>query len=242
MRIKNMSDDTPNNNVISFRSKNESSSPNKPPPMLDIPPASKILCGLLLFVHVALWALSETIMPYAKDMAISIGGFVPARWTGELPFTWWTPLSSILFSFLHVDWMHIGVNLVMLVAIGSGLEKNTNSRTFLLVYILSTLFSVAAHFALSPFSTMPIIGASGGVNGLFGAALYMMRPADSHEENSIIPRSMIPVVLVWVGLTVLTGLMGSPNGSPVAWIAHIGGFFAGLGIMIHLSRKQSRKQ
>lgn len=222
-----MSDD----NIIHFKPKTEKNpEPNrKPPPMLNIPLVTKILAGTFILVQIIIIGLSYTILPDAENYAVLFAGLVPASWTGATPFLPWTPFTIILFSFVHGGWLHLGVNVLMLVSIGSGLEKSIGVKKYMLIYVGGTIFAALSHIAFAPFSTMPIVGASGGISALFGAMLYMMR-TDSYGRTTPI----LPIIIVWVGISAIGGYLGAPNGSPVAWIAHIGGFLSGIGIMMML--------
>ena len=42
--------------------------------------------------------------------------------------------------------------------------------------------------------------------------------------------SIMPFVIAWVAVSILFGYMGAPDGSPIAWLAHIGGFVGGLAV------------
>lgn len=230
----------PDDNIITFqpRPKQEEPKPKRPPPMLNIPPATKILTGLIIAVHLVIFALTNTVAPQALDIAAYFGGFIPASWSGAAPFYWWTPLSLLGFSFLHGGWMHLAFNVVMLVAMGSGLEKSIGIKKYLMIYTGTTLFAAFAHLALYPSSPMPIIGASGGISGVFGAMIVVMNQARLQTGSSVDKNTLMPVIIVYIGITVLTGLMGGPDGSSVAWVAHIGGFLAGVGCMMMLLKNQ----
>ena len=104
---------------------------------------------------------------------------------------------------------------------------------------------------------IPIIGASGGVAGLMGAAARFafsdVRWLDPNAQEprrrllrlSEVPRRR-PVVIfiaVWLIMNLSFGLLGpyglaDPSGTAVnvAWVAHLGGFFAGL-LLIGLLEK-----
>lgn len=235
-----MPNDNPDHNIIQFQPRPpKPEAPKKPkhPPMFNIPPATKFLTGAILVVHVILFALTNTVFPEAAAIASYFGGFTPASWTGGYPFQFWTPLTLISFSFLHGGWMHLAFNVVMLVAMGSGLEKSIGIRKYLMVYVVSTVFAMMTHFALYPTSTMPIIGASGGISGVFGAMIVVMSIAQ-RQAGYTGKSTLMPTIIAYIGITVVMGLMGSPDGATVAWVAHIGGFLAGVGIMLTLLKRQ----
>lgn len=224
-------------NIIAFqpRPRPDDQKPKyRPPPMLNIPPVTKMMAGALIAVQLIIFALSNTIEPRALDIAAHFSGFIPASWSGSAPFFWWTPLSLLGFSFIHGGWMHLAFNVVMLVAMGSGLEKSVGIKKYAMIYVGTTLFAIFAHLAIYPSSTMPIVGASGGISGIFGAMIVMMNQARSSVDKS----TLMPVAIAYIGIAVLTGLMGGPDGSSVAWVAHIGGFLAGIGFMMTLLKNQ----
>jgi membrane associated rhomboid family serine protease len=231
----------PDDNIIPFTPRpktDEKKSPSvKPPPMLNIPPATKILTGAFILVHLVLFILSLTFFPQASEYAAFIAGFTPVVWTSFENFMWWTPLTLISFSFLHGGWLHLGINAVLLVAMGSGLEKMIGIKNYMRVYLGATILAVLTHLAIYPDSLMPIIGASGGVNGIFGAMIYMMNKEASFQQLKS-NRNLITIVAVYIGITILAGLLGGPDGSSVAWVAHIGGFLAGIGIMMVLLKRR----
>lgn len=228
----------PDDNIIQFRKKDpQPDGRRKPPPMLNIPPATKILSGLLILIFLLVWIPTETFFPNLENYAVTYGSLIPSSWTGGEPFLWRTPFTLLTFSLLHAGWMHLGVNILMLVAIGSGLERSIGIKKYLIIYFVSTIFAAFSHLACTPFSTMPIVGASGGISGLFGAMLYLMHVTRDREGNGQNSRFM-PIVMVYIAITVISGYMGAPDGSPIAWVAHIGGFLAGIGIMMTLLKQQ----
>ena len=211
------------------------------PPMFNIPPATKLLAGIMIGIQAVIFILSMTIMPNALSFAAYFAGFVPSAWTGLLGgeghFEWWTPFSLIGFSFLHGGWLHLAFNIVMLVAMGSGLEKAVGIKKYMIVYAVTTFFAVLTHFALYPNSDMPIVGASGGISGIFGAMIVLM----NQTRNTIAGETkstLMPVIIAYLGITIVMGLMGAPDGSSIAWIAHIGGFLAGVGLMMTWTKRQ----
>ena len=230
-----MTFDKNTDNIIHFKPKPEPKKPPNPshPPMLNIPIATKILGCILILTHLIITALSLTIIPDAYNYAVLFSGLIPASWTGAAPFLPWTPLTLVLFSFVHGGWLHLGVNILMLVSIGSGMEKSIGIKKYMIVYVGGTIFAALSHIAFDPFSTMPIIGASGGVSALFGAMLYMMRTDNIGRTTPI-----LPIIIVWIGVSIIGGFLGAPDGSPVAWIAHIAGFLSGIGIMMILLKCQ----
>lgn len=215
-------------NVIRFRSRApEKGDAPSHPPMINLPPVTKLILGAIILIHLAVWS-SGFINAALPDSIYAYGSFTSASWSGTLPFMWWTPLTLVTFSFLHGGWLHLIVNTVMLAAFGSAVEKWLGARRMLAVFAGSSLIALALHFVADPSSTASVVGISGGISGFFGALLIMMQ-----QENMLGNRrnSILPFIAIWVVISIVFGYMGAPDGSPIAWLAHIGGFFGGLGIV-----------
>ncbi|HNQ91839.1 MAG TPA: rhomboid family intramembrane serine protease [Alphaproteobacteria bacterium] len=227
-------------NVIRFtpRTNNVPSNmpPRKAPPMFNIPPITKYLTGFILGLHLVIWALSLALIPDIMQYVALFGGFISGSWTGSTPFMPWTPVTPITSIFIHGSWMHVGVNALMLVAIGSGAEKWLGPKRYMILFILSCWIALLTHLAFSPFSTMPIVGASGGISGLFGAVLLAMRTGTSGMNSN-----MMPIIIAWIAISVFMGVLGAPDGSSIAWVAHIGGFLGGIGIASVMMKRSGRK-
>lgn len=205
------------------------------PPLLNIPPVTKFLLFALVGIHIALWGLGF-VSPEWQNLIYMYGSFVPGAWSGIAPFDAATPFTVIAYSFLHGSWLHIFMNGAMLLAFGSGAEKNLGARFMLIVYFGSVVFAALAHFLLDQSSVNPMIGASGGISGLFGAMMYVMR-LNAHNSGQVPPRFW-PMVAIWVGISFVMGMMGGPDGSKIAWAAHIGGFLSGIVISAALLKRR----
>lgn len=211
-------------NIIQFRPKREEKPTPDHPPMINLPPLTKYLLAIIIAVHLVVTVTGFIDEP-AQEMIYAYGAFIPASWSGTLPFEWWTPLTAITFSFLHGGWLHLIANVVMLMAFGSGIEKWLGQKRMLIIFAASSAIALLCQFAADPHSYAGVVGISGGISGFFGALLIMMQQQRllGNSRNSI-----MPFVVLWIVISVAFGYMGAPDGSPIAWLAHIGGFFGGL--------------
>lgn len=193
-------------------------------PIFNMPPVTKYLMGLMMGVFI----LTHLILsPEKSDWVIEHLGFVPADFT-EGSFTLFTIPSLVTHAFLHGGWMHIIMNMFMLAAFGSGVERWLGAKRMLILFFLSAFFGAAFHYLLNMGSTYPMIGASGGLSGLFAAAIVML----SHGQREMGGRfGMLPFALLWIGLSIGFGMLGGPDGSTIAWAAHVGGFLGGFLIL-----------
>ena len=101
----------------------------------------------------------------------------------------------------------------------------------LIFFVLCGLCGAALHFALNPFSVYPVVGASGGLSGFFAAALVMINRGRTGASIGSGRYGMWPFILLWIGISVLFGMMGSPDGGAIAWAAHVGGFLGGFAVL-----------
>ena len=224
-------------NVVPLKVPRKKASPprqNKPmkepsEPLLNMPPYTKYMLGALIAIHlVIIFVLNEE---QAHWIFIHLG-FIPGRFTGSAlfePLALITPFTHML---LHGSWLHIAMNTVMLLAFGSGIERWIGGQKMIALFVACGLVGVATHFALNYSSYQPVIGASGGLSGLFAAALVMLNRRHSNMTGKY---GMWPFIALWIGISVIFGFMGSPDGGEIAWAAHVGGFLGGF-IVIKLMR------
>lgn len=137
-------------------------------------------------------------------------------------------LETLLTSqFLHGGWMHLLGNMYFLWLTGDNLEDALGHVRFLLVYLACGTVAALAQTFADPSSGIPVIGASGAIAGLFGLYLLWFRKASLTLMIFIYQKKVAPWVffLIWLGFN-LIGMAAGEQG--VAYMAHIGGFAAGL--------------
>lgn len=191
------------------------------PPMINLPPFTKIMVLVLVVIHAALSVQN----PEMRYWIIEHFGFTPAYYTGDLAFGWPALAGPLTFTLLHGGWVHLLMNAVMLMAFGTGLERWMGWEKLLLLILGCNLAAVLVHTGLNIGSTDPVIGASGALSGMFAAAIIMMQQQSGFLGNG--KYRYAPLIAVWIGIAVLFGMMGGPGGESIAWAAHIGGFLAG---------------
>lgn len=204
------------------RMRREEERRNRPPrePMINLPPVTKLLALSFILIHVALQFAPEPAQYWIYDHF----GFVAGRYTGRAEFGWYALFAPVTYMFLHGGWMHLILNTFMTAAFGTGVERLMGPRRMLVFFLLCSLAAVLAQFAVSPFAADPVIGASGGLSGLFAAILVLMQKMGMGSAGRY---GIWPFVALWVVISVLFGMMGAPGGGAVAWVAHLGGFAAG---------------
>jgi len=177
-------------------------------------------------------AVSAIALFSGLDYFVAMAGFIPARLSGLLPLpgalpAWLTPWSSAL---IHGSWLHLGLNMLVLVFVGSQVERVLGGSGLLLAYLIGAIAAAATQFAVDPSSNMPMVGASGAISALFGLyALFFGRPKQV-TANQKINRWIHAAWLLatWIVLQWMSEVLAGGQGILLATPAHIGGFIAGL--------------
>lgn len=191
-------------------------------PLINLPPVTKFMLLSFLAVHI----LTDVLMPPVQQFWVfSHFGFVPVHYSGLTPLGWPALAGPFTFTFLHGNWTHMILNGLMLMAFGTGVEKWMGGKRLLVFFMCCNLIAALAQFLLDPSSTTPVIGASGGLSGLFAAVLIMMQQQNGLGAGN--RYGIWPFIILWIAISIIFGLIGGPGNSSVAWAAHIGGFLAG---------------
>jgi membrane associated rhomboid family serine protease len=146
--------------------------------------------------------------------------------------SWWTALSSM---FMHGGWFHLIGNMWFLWVFGNNVEDVMGRFRFVLFYLLCGLAADVAQVWSNPYSTIPMVGASGAIGGVMGA--YLLLFPKVRVDTLLILGFFVKMISVpawgmlgyWFVLQILMGLptIGAEGGGVAFW-AHAGGFLAGL--------------
>lgn len=136
---------------------------------------------------------------------------------------------SIFYSmFLHGSLLHLGGNMLFLWVFGNNIEDTKGKLTYLIFYLLAGLAATAAHIAIQPSSTIPVVGASGAIAGVMGAYLVLFPNVPIKTIVMFFFITFIDIRAKWLlGFWFLSQFFVQPD-SGVAWMAHVGGFAFGV--------------
>lgn len=150
--------------------------------------------------------------------------------------------------FMHASLIHIAGNMVFLVAFGVGLEANfLGSLRFLGFYLLCGLCASALQIAVDPSSTALLVGASGAIAGVMGGYMVVF-PSNQMMMLLTTPFGLLPTrvtagvyIGIWFLIQLISGVgsIGDTNDSGVAYFAHIGGFLAGVLLILLFSGRDT---
>jgi membrane associated rhomboid family serine protease len=148
---------------------------------------------------------------------------------------------SLLYSmFLHGGLLHLFGNMLFLWIFGTNIEDHMGIPRFVIFYLLGGLIASAAHIAVQPDSTVPVVGASGAIAAVMGA--YLVWFPNAPIKTIIIFYFILfrDIAAKWLlGFWFVSQFFDvvNPN-SGVAWMAHVGGFV--FGALVALLVKTSR--
>jgi membrane associated rhomboid family serine protease len=132
--------------------------------------------------------------------------------------------------FLHAGILHLAGNLYFLLIFGSNVEDCLGRWRFVALVLLATVVGDMLHVIAQPHSTIPCVGASGGISGLI--AFYALKFPRTQLDIMIRYRWVqIPAwgtFIVWVAMQSMGAMMQLAGFSNVAALAHIGGAMVGV--------------
>ncbi len=157
------------------------------------------------------------------------------------------PLFTLLTCiFLHGGWLHFLGNMWFLIIFGDNVEDRLGHFGYLLFYLAGGVAASFVHLVTNPGSQLPTVGASGAISAVMGAYLILYPRAKVLTAVPIfvfIQMMVIPAPLfigVWFLFQFVQGYaaIGGVESGGVAWWAHIGGFAAGVAIILFLRGKK----
>ena len=148
--------------------------------------------------------------------------------------------------FMHAGWLHLGGNMLYLWIFGDNVEDSFGHFKFLVFYLLCGIAATAAQLAFSAGSNVPNLGASGAIAGVLGAYILLFPRGQVKVlmGRGVIPMPALVVIGLWIVLQFVSGIGSISNTAEtggVAYMAHIGGFVAGI-VLTFLFRATATRQ
>lgn len=199
-----------------------------------IPVVNWLLIGLNVYVFL----MQASLSPRELQLFFRQFGVIPAQIL-HLDLHWllsgyWEPfLPMLTHMFLHGSWWHLLGNMLYLWVFGDNMEDRLGHAGYLLFYLAMGVIAALTHVWSDPFSTVPMVGASGAVAGVLGAYFVAFPRA---RVIALVPVFFFLTIaevravfflFLWFLLQALSGLGTIQGAQAVAWWAHVGGFLAG---------------
>lgn len=145
----------------------------------------------------------------------------------------WTGLLTAVF--VHAGWTHVLLNALAALAFGAPVARRFGVRgagpaAYLVFFVACGVLGSLGFAALQGGREAVLVGASGAIAGLMGAASRMVPPHHGPLARFTSP-SVLAMAGAWLAVNLLfavTGLGMANAGAPLAWQAHLAGYAAGL--------------
>jgi len=202
------------------------------PPILNAPSAVRWIVGITAAIHLVRFLFPTSV----GDWLLELFAFFPPRYQAP-PADGFDTIAMLISPvghlFLHADWMHLIVNMAFLLAFGSAVGRRMGASQFIILYVLCGLAACFTWDFLNASSQAVLVGASGAVSGMVGAAARVSIWPPRHASSAL-PfwrrSTIITFVVIWLLLNVVFGIFPfliTDAYAGIAWEAHLGGFIAG---------------
>ena len=217
--------------------------PSRPVPLVN---------GVLVAACVGVFVL-QLLSGNGGEALVARFGFVPARLfhASELgPGSLALGVTGLFSSmFLHGGLLHLAGNMLFLWIFGDNVEDALGHGRYLLFYFGSGVLAAFFQGLLAPASVVPMVGASGAIAGVLGAYFVLYphaRVVTVVPLFFLFPLVEVPAFLFLLGWFLLQFWEGSASllaagkaaGGGVAWWAHVGGFAAGIALLVLLKPRR----
>ncbi|MBI4920458.1 MAG: rhomboid family intramembrane serine protease [Devosia nanyangense] len=227
-------------------------------PIFLLPLAVTALCGLLLAIQAA---DSLVLNDGGREALLTWFAFIPYRLIdptnvegGWLPLLW-TPVTH---AFLHAGWEHVLLNSVWLAIFATPVAQRYGATKMFVLFLAGAVMGALAFAATTLPAVQVLVGASGGIAALTGAAVrFVFQPPvvavdPETGERRMLGRKLATLremlahptarifSLLWIVLNGIVPLLPLVLGGAtvqIAWQAHLAGFFTGLLLVPLLERK-----
>lgn len=176
------------------------------------------------------------------DAFVNKWAFTPAKFSADPASAAPTVFTAM---FLHGGWAHLLGNMLYLWIFGDNVEDRLGKVGFLIFYLATGIAATFAQYVFNPMMNIPNLGASGAIAGVLGAYILMfpkalVRVAIGYQVVAL------PAVIVlgfWIVLQLFSGVGSiaatdeTVNTGGVAYMAHVGGFVAGVVLTLMFGRR-----
>jgi membrane associated rhomboid family serine protease len=193
---------------------------------------------LIIVLNAIVFLFEFTMDEYTQNAFVMSFGLVPEHFHFVNVFT---------SMFLHGGWMHVIGNMWFLWIFGDNIEDILGHAQYVVFYLLCGIAAAMTQVYFNSNSQVPMVGASGAIAGVMGS--YLVKFPRARIEVLFffifITRFDLPAWLMlvyWFGTQLLSGAgsLGHTmvNEGGTAFFAHVGGFVAGVALILMLPTKE----
>jgi len=192
--------------------------------------SARRLTPIVTYVLIAINVIFFLLEMNGGNAFVETWAFIPSRFLDNPASQFPTLFTSM---FMHAGWMHLLGNMLYLWIFGDNIEDRFGHGKFTIFYFLCGLAATFAQMVVNPDSSIPNVGASGAIAGVLGSyiLLYPQGKIKILAGRGVTYAPALLVIGLWIVLQLFSGigsLQTSGQQGGVAYMAHIGGFVAGL--------------
>ncbi|MDP3940282.1 MAG: rhomboid family intramembrane serine protease [Deltaproteobacteria bacterium] len=211
--------------------------------------SAPIVTVILIVVNVAVYLWQASVGP-EEEYGILRWGLTPIELRGLFTYAHGSfsaqPIVTLFSSmFLHGHLLHLAGNMLFLWIFGNNVEDTLGHFRFVLFYLITGVAGALTQVFTTADPTVSMIGASGAISGVLGAYLVL------HPFARIV--TLVPLffyftvvripafffLIFWFLIQILGGVAAQgAKGGGVAFLAHVGGFVAGIILVRPLARQK----
>jgi len=212
-------------------------------PLRDVIPSrtTPYITVTIIALNALAWFYEVTLPEDVLQLFTQVYGVVPADFSAP---------ALISSMFLHGSWSHVIVNMWYLWIFGDNVEDRLGHGRFLAFYLLCGIAAALGQVAMDPYSTVPMVGASGAIAGVMGAYFVLypqsrvltLVPLWFYYEIFELPAIFLLgfwflIQLFSAGAIAVTASTHGSGG--VAFMAHVAGFVCGaIGVFVFRKRRR----
>lgn len=215
----------------------------KPPRtwLLGTPLVSLALAVTIIVLHIPVSMMNdvEWIPLHYEFAVVPTRFFAPPGSEHAYPNILAQLFSLVSVSLLHADWLHAGVNALMTWQFGSIVARTlgpgiAGASRWMLLFVVSVAAGSLTFLAIAGPNSAMVVGASAGTSGLIAASFLV-----DFEGRVISPltRSFAINTVIFILINAALVYLGQFVGLLISWEAHLGGYLAGMAMMLILGRK-----
>jgi len=205
----------------------------------------------VVLICVAVYFYQLTLIGRAEGLFFYQYGLIPSSFfgTADLPddvaviHPWLTLLTTL---FVHGGFVHLLGNMLFLWTFGDNIEDCMGHVRFAIFFLLTGAIAALCHAGWDMDARVPLVGASGAIAGVLGGYI-LLYPKSRILVGIPLGPLFLPIRLrawlligIWFALQLFNVISSGIDGGGTAWLAHIGGFIAGL-VLLPIFKSSDRK-
>ncbi|MBW8880250.1 MAG: rhomboid family intramembrane serine protease [Asticcacaulis sp.] len=194
-------------------------------PFFTAPP----LAILLPVILIALYGLQSLASPELQQSIIDSFALSPALLRARCYEL------TVTHIFLHGSWPHVLANSAFCLAFATPVVRAmgrgvAGAVSFIVFFLLCGVAAGVGYCLLNWYSSVPMVGASGAISGLMGAAIRLRAEPGQQGLDPLWHPRVLVMSVAYILINALSVFLPLPvgEGMVVAWQAHVVGYIAGL--------------